>query len=94
MQSKFHENELRYKPPCLKFVTIKKSVIKPYWEEKKIMSDIFQNMSDIIQNISEIFFAVPNYQNKKADNSDIATQHSYIRNLSFHLLLSALFLFL
>ena len=47
-QSKFHENELRYKPPCLKFVTIKKSVIKPYWEEEKIMSDIFQNMSDII----------------------------------------------
>ncbi len=41
MQSKFHENELRYKPPCLKFVTIKKSVIKPYWEEEKIMSDIF-----------------------------------------------------
>ena len=87
MQSKFHENELRYKPPCLKFVTIKKSVIKPYWEEEKIMSDIFQN-------ISEIFFAVPNYQNKKADNSDIAAQHSDIRNLSFHLLLSALFLFL
>lgn len=80
MQSKFHENELRYKPPCLKFVTIKKSVIKPYWEEEKIMS--------------EIFFAVPNYQNKKADNSDIAAQHSDIRNLSFHLLLSALFLFL
>lgn len=48
-------------------------------------------MSDIIQNISEIFFAVPNYQNKKADNSDIAAQHSDIRNLSFHLLLSALF---
>lgn len=63
MQSKFHENELRYKPPCLKFVTIKKSVIKPYWEEEKIMSDI-------------------------------AAQHSDIRNLSFHLLLSALFLFL
>ena len=40
MQSKFHENELRYKPPCLKFVTIKKSVIKPYWEEEKIMSAI------------------------------------------------------
>ncbi len=35
MQSKFHENELHYKPPCLKFVTIKKSVIKPSWEEKK-----------------------------------------------------------
>lgn len=50
-------------------------------------------MSDIIQNISEIFFAVPNYQNKKADNSDIAAQHSDIRNLSFHLLLSALFYF-
>ena len=34
MQSKFHENELRYKPPCLKFVTIKKSVIKPYWDQR------------------------------------------------------------
>ena len=51
-------------------------------------------MSDIIQNISEKYFGVPNYQNKKADNSDIAAQHSDIRNLSFHLLLSALFLFL
>ena len=41
MLSKFHENELRHKPPYLKFVTIKKSVIKPSWEEEKIMSDIF-----------------------------------------------------
>lgn len=41
MQSKFHENKLRHKPPCLNFFTIKKSVIKPSWEEEKIMSDIF-----------------------------------------------------
>ncbi len=42
MQSKFHENELRYKPPCLKFVTIKKSVIKPSWEEKKLCQTYFE----------------------------------------------------